>query len=106
MPSLKIRRIRTMALEAFKILNKQGPTYLHDLLNMKKQNYSFRYTGTADIPKVRTTGYGTNSIRSYAKLWNKLPQHFRDESNFNQFKSLISSWSGESCTCTFCFNHA
>ena len=32
-PTLKLRRLRTMALEAFKILNNQGPVYLHDLLN-------------------------------------------------------------------------
>ena len=54
MPTLKLRKLRTMALEAFKILNNQGPVYLHDLLNFKNQNYSFRYTRTAEIPKVRT----------------------------------------------------
>ena len=36
MPTLKLRRLRTMALEAFKILNHQGPVYLHDMLNLKK----------------------------------------------------------------------
>ena len=65
-----------MALEAFKILNNQGPVYLHDLLNFKNQNYSFRYTRTAEIPKVRTSSYGLSSFRySAPKLWNSLPQH-------------------------------
>ena len=41
MPTLNLRRLRTVALEAFKILNNQGPVYLHDLLNFKNQNYSF-----------------------------------------------------------------
>ena len=74
-----------MALEAFKILNHQGPVYLHDMLNFSKHNYSpssFRY--------------------SAAKLWTSLPQHFRDETCFKNFKSLISAWNGESCACTFC----
>ena len=31
LPSLKIRRLRAMALETFKIVYKQCPTYLHDL---------------------------------------------------------------------------
>ena len=38
MPTLKLRRLRTMALEAFKILNHQEPVYLHDMLNLKKKN--------------------------------------------------------------------
>ena len=46
-----------MALEAFKILNHQGPVYLHDMLNFKNHNYSFRYTRTAEIPKVRTSSH-------------------------------------------------
>ena len=34
MPTLRLRRLRTMAL-AFKILNHPGPVYLNDLLNFK-----------------------------------------------------------------------
>jgi CRISPR/Cas system-associated endoribonuclease Cas2 len=32
LPSLKVRRIRTIAIETFKIINKQSPLYLHDLV--------------------------------------------------------------------------
>ena len=106
MPTLKIRRLRSIALETFKIVNKQGPVYLHDLLNIKQQQYCFRYSKTAEIPQVRTSSYGVNSFRSSAaKLWNTFPQHFRDETNFNHFKSLINAWSGENCTCTACSNY-
>ena len=38
MPTLNLRRLRAMAFLAFKILNHQGPVYLHDLLNFKTQN--------------------------------------------------------------------
>ena len=34
-PSLQIRRIRTMALETYKIVNKLAPVCLHDLVNVK-----------------------------------------------------------------------
>lgn len=103
LPSLKVRRMRTMALEVFKILNKQTPVYLHDLLNVKNNSYSFRYTNTVEIPQVRTTSYGINSFRfTAAKLWNSLLQRFRDISNFNHFKSQINAWNGGSCVCTFC----
>ena len=103
LPSLKIRRIRTIAIETFKIINKETPQYLYDLVALKNNKYNFRYSNTAHIPTVKTTRYGLNSFRYYAsKTWNELPDHFRKETSFNQFKSLINSWNGSSCRCSFC----
>ena len=90
-------------LEAFKFLNKQTPVYLQDLLILKNNAYSFRYTNTVEIPQVRTTRFGTNFCRSMAaKLWNSLPQHYRDAASFRQFKSQIAAWNGGDCACSFC----
>ena len=35
MPSLKVRRLRSIAIEMFKIIHKESPIYLHDLVNIK-----------------------------------------------------------------------
>ena len=35
MPSLKVRRLRSMAIETFKIIHKESPIYLHDLEILK-----------------------------------------------------------------------
>ena len=43
LPSLRLRRLLSMAIEVFKIINKQTPVYLHDLVTIKKSSYSFRY---------------------------------------------------------------
>jgi hypothetical protein len=40
LPSLKIRRLRTIAVETFKIIHKQSPSYLHDLISIKDQKYN------------------------------------------------------------------
>ena len=40
-PSLKVRRMRTMAIEYFKILNKLSPSCLHDLVVFKDCKYNF-----------------------------------------------------------------
>ena len=37
-----------------------------------------------------------------AKTWNDLPDHFRKETSFLQFKNLINSWNGSSCHCSAC----
>jgi hypothetical protein len=43
LPSLRLRRLLSMAIEVFKIINKQTPVYLHDLVTIKKSSYSFSY---------------------------------------------------------------
>ena len=95
LPSLKVRRLRAIALEAFKILNNQPPVYLNDILTYKPHSYSFRYTNTVEIPQVRTSSYGVRSFRSTAaKIWNSLPQKFPDITSTEQFRSQIGTWSG------------
>jgi hypothetical protein len=36
--------IGTLAIETFKIINKETPQYLHDLATLKNNKYNFRYS--------------------------------------------------------------
>ena len=102
-PSLQIRRMRTMALETYKIINKLAPVCLHDLVHMKNSKYSFRYNNILEIPQIKSTRYGKKSFRFAAPtLWNSLPDHFRTENSFSQFNSLLQSWNGSKCRCSAC----
>ena len=58
LPSLKIRRLRAMALETYRIIYKTSPVFIHDIVKIKQNSYNFRYNNTADIPRPRTTRYG------------------------------------------------
>ena len=51
LPSLKIRRLRTIAVETFKIFHKQSPSYLHDLISIKDKKYNFRHQDKAVLTK-------------------------------------------------------
>jgi len=103
LPSLKIRGMRTISIETFKIINKETPQYLDDLVTLKNNKYNFTYSSIPHIQTVKTTRYGFNSFRYNAsKIWNELPDHLRKETSFHQFKSLINSWNGSSCHCSFC----
>ena len=109
LPPPKVRRLRAIVLEAFKILNNQTPVYLIIILTYKPQSYSFRYTNAVEIPQVRTSSYGVRSFRSTAaKIWNSLPQKFQDITSTEQFRSQIGTWSGGGgggvSTCSFCSN--
>ena len=102
-PSLQIRRMRTMALETFKIMNKLSPSCLHSLVHLRNSKYYFRYNNILDIPQVRTSRYGKKPFKfAAATLWNSLPDHFRTENSFSQFKSLMQSWNGTKCCCSAC----
>ena len=101
--SLRIRRIRCIALETYKILNHLNPSYLHDLVKYKNNCYNFRYKNTVEIPQPRTENYGKKSFRyTAAKLWNSLPENFRTATSFNQFRSLVNNWHEDKCRCASC----
>ena len=103
LPSLYIRRIRSMALETFKIINNMAPPVLNDLVFKRDSCYHFRYTNLLEIPQVKSSKYGSSSFRHAAPvLWNSFPESFRKASNFNQFKSLIVHWNGKECKCSAC----
>ena len=106
LPSLKIRRLRMKAIEIFKILHRQLPAYLNDIVSFKHISYSFRRQQTVEIPQVRTTNFGLHEQHSVryggATLWNELPDAIRAQTNLNQFKSLINNWNGNSCRCVSC----
>jgi hypothetical protein len=101
LPSLKIRRLKTIAIETFKIIHKKSPSYLHDLINIKLQNYNFRSQETAVLPRVRTTRYGLKSFSyNVAQIWNELPNHCRRETSLGQFKNLIQTWDPMNSQCS------
>jgi hypothetical protein len=80
LPSLKIRWLKTIAVETFKIIHKNSSSYLHELINIKLQNNNIRSQETAVLPRVRTTRYGLKSFRyNAAQIWNELPNHCRRE---------------------------
>ena len=92
-PSLHIRRLKTMSIETFKILNEMAPPVLSNLVRLRDNSrYNFRYNNILQVPQVRTTKYGKNSFRyAAAVLWNSFPDEFRQVNNFSQFKSLLQT---------------
>ena len=103
MNTLKLTRIRKIALETFKILNNLSPSYILDLVKFKNTNYSFRYQNLAELPRVNTESYGRKSFRyEAAHVWNSLPNEMRTNTDFKEFGRLIRTWEGTSCKCSMC----
>jgi hypothetical protein len=86
-------------LEFFSIQKCQAKGQKLKLLRIKV----WRYNNILDIPQVRTSRYGKKTFKfAAATLWNSLPDHFRIENSFSQFKSLMQSWNGIKCCCSAC----
>ena len=100
-PSLHIRRLKTMVIETFKIFNNMTPPVLSDLIYLRENStYNFRYNNILQVPQVRASNFGKKSFRyAAAVLWNSFPDEFRRVNNFGQLKSLIANWNGKDCKC-------
>ena len=66
-PSLQIRRIRTMALETFKIVNKIAHVCLQNLVSEKNSKHSLRYVNVLDVTRVKSTHYVKKSFKLAAQ---------------------------------------
>jgi hypothetical protein len=65
-PFQVFNNLRSIAIETFKIIHKESPIYLHDVVDIKKHNYSFRYENTSDVPSVKITRYGLKSFHYFS----------------------------------------
>ena len=75
-------------------LSGQALQLIHNYLSNKRQ--SVKVGPSLSNPRVQKTRYGFNSFIYFAaKAWNDLPDHFRKESSFSQFKNLIKYWNGK-----------
>ena len=93
--------LRTIVVETFKIIRKQSPSYLHDLISIKDQKYNSRHKAVL-LRVSLCTRYGLKKIRyNAAQIWNELPNHFGQET-LEHFKILIQTWNDSSCQCSAC----
>ena len=59
---LHIKRVKEMAREVLKIVNNIAPTFIENLITLKRSQYSLRKDKSAVIPRANTTKYGVNSF--------------------------------------------
>jgi hypothetical protein len=102
-PLLYIHRIKLIMVEIYKIINKMGPKYLHDMFTVKDNNYNVRNKLTLVLPKFNTVKYGKKSIKyEGVKFWNLLTNEVRQAINVDVFKRFLRNWQGPVCSCHNC----
>ena len=101
--TLHLCRLRCLAIETFKIVYGLSPSYLRDFVCVKEFSYNFRYTNLLELPRLKSTRFGSNSFRfQAAKVSNSLPEQARKITDFDSFRTFIKGWGGTQCRCALC----
>lgn len=101
LPTLHLRRIRSIAFEVHKLINNIGAPYNFNLFQKKFSN--LRNSGDLDLPRTKSIKHGTRSL-SYqgAFIWNQMPSSLKSCVDFKSFRSLLSKWTPGRCRCAMC----
>ena len=60
--------------EVYKTKNRLNPSFMRELLKPRDLQYNLRNNNTLEIPEVRTTSYGIDTVQFIGqKLWHMLP---------------------------------
>ena len=78
--------------------------FMKEIFMQRNVSYSLRHAhGDAQLPKVRTTSFGVDSIAYLGnKLWQILPQEIKQSNSLSIFKKQIRCWNGGRCNCRLC----
>ena len=101
--SMKIRRIKTLAIQIFKTVNELNLNFMKTIFTSKTNS---RVRPFHLLVKNRNTEkYGSKSLMVLGpKIWNTLPENVKKETSFSKFKEYIKSWSGPTCKCKMCLS--
>ena len=100
---IRIYAVKCLMIELFKSLEGITPNYLSDLFVKAVTPYDTRDKNKLIQPLKRATTYGLRSFQYYgAHVWNMLPINIKTAHSLQEFKSLIRSWPGPTCSCHIC----
>ncbi len=101
--TLHVRRIKTIACEVFKSINKLNPIFMHNIFKTKDLSYQLRDNHTVYQPKFKDITY-VRHIFAYhgSQIWNTLPNQVKESTDIISFKRLLKTWEGFKCQSNMC----
>lgn len=102
LPTLELSRLRAIALEAFKGYNNMSPQFIQDMLTKPTHTYDLRAKNKLHKPCFHSATGAHSFSFTAAQVWNSLPNELRTTSDIKVFKTLLNSWQGPDCKCTYC----
>ena len=100
---IHIRNLQLLMTEIFKTKSHLNPPFMKDIFQERSMNYNLRHGNDAQLPKVRTTSFGIETIAYLGnRLWQLLPQEIKQSNTLPIFKKRIKCWKGGECNCRLC----
>ena len=100
--SIHQKHLQVLATEILKAKLNISPEILKELYSFNVRNYNL----TSQLTLKRTKNYvqfGNESLSSLApKIWNLVPDSFKDEKSLGRFKNRIKTWTTDKCACRIC----
>ena len=97
------KNLQRLATEMYKVKNNISPLPMQELFTVQVNEHELRNRRCLEIPKVRTVGYGTETIRyREPKTWELLPIEIKEAKSLLEFKTKLKVWKPQGCTCKLC----
>ena len=79
---------------------------MEEIFTFKKVDYNLRSNTSLKIGHLKTIYYGTESLTNLGvKIWNLLPNEYKELNSLSIFNSGISNWVTDECPCRMCKNY-
>ena len=99
---IHVRNLQLLITEMYKTIGGLNPPFMKEIFMQRNISYSLRYGDNAQVPTVRTTSFGVESIAYLGRLWQTLPQEIKQSNSLPIFKKQIRCWNGGKCSCRLC----
>ena len=101
--SIHQKNLQVLANEMFKAKLNISPEILKELFSFNVRNYNLRSQSTLKRIKTNSVYFGSESLFSLApKIWDLVPDSFKNENSLERFKNRIKSWTTNKCLCRIC----
>ena len=102
--SVHHKNLQALAIEMCKVYCKMSPEIMQDVFHVNEQGqYFLRNPTDFVIPTIKTVNYGSESVRFLGpKIWEMLPDNFKNKDSVESFKMAIQEWKPDSCPCRLC----
>ena len=101
---IHMRTIQSLAIEMFRVSRNISPPIMNDAFKQKDNSrYNLRQISEFSRPLVKSVYHGSESVSLLGlKIWNMLPNDYKDINNLNTFKNKIKKWKPDNCPCRLC----
>ena len=100
---IHIKNLQVLATEMFKVQEIYLLHTVRQLFLLRINDYYLPQFSQFNLPNARSAFCGRESILFFApKIWNIVPNEFKQETALDAFKKLIKKWQPENCPCKLC----